>query len=477
MTRLFGTDGIRGLANDEPLTTELAFRLGRQLVATLLEHHGLSKVRLVVGRDTRLSGPMLEGALVAGALSAGADVYAVGVLPTPGIATLGRRLEAQGGVVLSASHNPFEDNGIKIFSAEGTKLPDTWEDEIEARLRRPDVAPRPTGAQVGRLHTYDRAEAEYEACARATFAGDLAGLRIVLDCAHGATYRVAPRVFRSLGARVAVLGARPDGTNINRGVGALHPGALQRKVRAAGADLGLAFDGDGDRLISVDETGEIRDGDYALAICGRHLVTRGRLGQKAVVTTVMANLGLDKALHEAGLTMVKTQVGDRYVLEEMLRIGATLGGEQSGHLLFLDHAPERRWHRVGAPAPRRHARDRTDALGALPVPQQVSPGPCQRAGAGQAPARYHPRSPRPHRRHRGRDERRWAHPAALLGHGAAGAGDGRGGAPGADRRHRGRGGRDDPAGHRLVTGVPGGAGDRRRPRPDPAHAPRARALG
>jgi phosphoglucosamine mutase len=339
VTRLFGTDGIRGLANDEPLTTELAFRLGRHLVATLLEHHGLSKVRLVVGRDTRLSGPMLESALVAGALSAGADVYAVGVLPTPGIATLGRRLEAQGGVVLSASHNPFEDNGIKIFSAEGAKLPDTWEDEIEARLRRPDVAPRPTGAKVGRLHTYDRAEAEYEECARATFAGDLAGLRIVLDCAHGATYRVAPRVFRSLGARVAVLGARPDGTNINRGVGALHPGALQRRVRAAGADLGLAFDGDGDRLISVDETGEIRDGDYALAICGRHLVTRGRLVQKAVVTTVMANLGLDKALREAGLTTVKTQVGDRYVLEEMLRIGATVGGEQSGHLLFLDHAP------------------------------------------------------------------------------------------------------------------------------------------
>jgi phosphoglucosamine mutase len=339
VTRLFGTDGIRGLANDEPLTTELAFRLGRQLVATLLEHHGLSKVRLVVGRDTRLSGPMLEGALVAGALSAGADVYAVGVLPTPGIATLGRRLEAQGGVVLSASHNPFEDNGIKIFSAEGTKLPDSWEDEVEARLRRPDVAPRPTGARVGRLHTYDRAEAEYEASARATFAGDLTGLRIVLDCAHGATYRVAPRVFRSLGARVAVVGGRPDGTNINRGVGALHPGALQRKVRAVGADLGLAFDGDGDRLISVDETGEIRDGDYALAICGQHLLTRGRLGQKTVVTTVMANLGLDRALREAGLTMVKTQVGDRYVLEEMLRIGATLGGEQSGHLLFLDHAP------------------------------------------------------------------------------------------------------------------------------------------
>lgn len=339
MTRLFGTDGIRGLANEEPLTTDLAFRLGRQLVATLLEHHGLARVRLVVGRDTRRSGPMLEGALVAGALSAGADVYTVGVLPTPGIAALTRQLEAQGGVVLSASHNPFEDNGIKIFSAEGAKLPDAWEDEIELRLRGRDMAPRPTGLDVGSLVHYHRAEDHYARAVRATFAGDLAGLRIVLDCAHGATSRVAPRVFRGLGARVDVLAARPDGTNINREVGALHPGALQRKVRAVRADLGLAFDGDGDRLICVDEAGEIRDGDHVLAICARHLAARGRLKRPLVVTTVMANLGLDRALGEAGLEVVKTRVGDRYVLEEMLRLGATVGGEQSGHLLFLDHGP------------------------------------------------------------------------------------------------------------------------------------------
>jgi phosphoglucosamine mutase len=338
VSRLFGTDGIRGLANEEPLTTELAFRLGRQLVATLLEHHGLPRVRLVVGRDTRLSGPMLEGALVAGALSAGADVYAVGVLPTPGIAALTRRLEAQGGIVLSASHNSFEDNGIKIFSAEGSKLPDTWEDEIETCLQRPDVAPRPTGAHVGRLVSYDRAEAEYAEGLRAAMPVDLAGLRIVLDCANGATYRVAPRVFRSLGARVSVLGVHPDGTNINRGVGALHPEGLRVRVRASRADIGLAFDGDGDRLICVDETGETRDGDYALAICGRDLMARGRLKRGVVVTTVMANLGLDKALRDGGVTVVKTQVGDRYVLEEMLRLGAVLGGEQSGHLIFLEHA-------------------------------------------------------------------------------------------------------------------------------------------
>jgi phosphoglucosamine mutase len=337
MPRLFGTDGIRGKANAEPLTTHLAFRLGRQLVATLLEHHGVAKVRLVVGRDTRLSGPMLEGALTSGALSAGADVYTVGVLPTPGIAFLTRKLEAHGGVVLSASHNSFEDNGIKIFSAEGSKFPDAWEGEIEARLAGQDAAPRSTGHDVGRLVPYAAAESEYIAHARGTFLFDLSGLSIVLDCAHGATYRVAPRVFRSLGAKVLVLGARPDGLNINKKSGALFPERLQKKVIAAGAQLGLAFDGDGDRLISVDEQGVVRDGDYALAICGRHLAVQGRLKAGCVVTTVMANFGLERALKAAGVCTVTTQVGDRYVLEEMLKLGANLGGEQSGHLLFLDH--------------------------------------------------------------------------------------------------------------------------------------------
>jgi phosphoglucosamine mutase len=339
MTRLFGTDGIRGLANVEPLTTELAFRLGRQLVATLLEHHGVSKARLVVGRDTRQSGPMLEGALVAGALSAGADVFAVGVLPTPGIAHLARHLEAHGGVVISASHNSFEDNGIKIFSSEGAKFPDAWEDEIEGRLAGPDRAPRPTGADVGRLVPHrHQAEADYAGHASGTFPFDLRGIHVVLDCANGATYRVAPRVFETLGAKVTVLGVEPDGQNINLGVGALHPEGLQARVRATGADLGVAFDGDGDRLICVDERGEVRDGDYALAICGRHLAAQGRLRGGVVVSTVMANLGLDHSLREAGIGTVKTQVGDRYVLEEMVRIGAVVGGEQSGHLLFLDHA-------------------------------------------------------------------------------------------------------------------------------------------
>jgi len=298
----------------------------------------VAKLRLVVGRDTRQSGPMLEGALVSGALSAGADVFAVGVLPTPGIAHLTRHLDAHGGVVISASHNPFEDNGIKIFSSTGAKFPDAWEDEIENRLALADGAPKPTGAEVGRLvphrHT---SESEYAAHALGTVAIDLRGLHIVLDCANGATYRVAPRVFETLGARVTVLGAEPDGQNINLDCGALHPEGVQERVRATGADLGLAFDGDGDRLICVDDHGEVRDGDYVLAICARHLAAADRLRGGVLVTTVMANLGLEHSLQQAGIRTVKTQVGDRYVLEEMVRIGANLGGEQSGHLLFLDH--------------------------------------------------------------------------------------------------------------------------------------------
>jgi phosphoglucosamine mutase len=339
MTRLFGTDGIRGVANDEPLTPELAFRVGRQLVATLQFDHGVNRVRLVIGRDTRLSGPLLEAALTAGAMSAGADCYAVGVLPTPGIALITRRLEAHGGIVLSASHNSFVDNGIKIFSSEGTKLPDSWEAEVEQRLGGPDAAPRAHGAQIGKLVSFDRAESEYADFLCGCFPLDLHGLTIALDCAHGAAYRVAPRVFRRLGARVLTVGVRPDGININARCGALHPENLQKKVRASGASIGFAFDGDGDRLISIDHTGEIRDGDYALAIAGRHFASRQRLKQNLVVTTVMANLGLDQALEAAGIRVVKTQVGDRNVFEEMQRLGANLGGEQSGHLLFLDHAP------------------------------------------------------------------------------------------------------------------------------------------
>jgi len=263
----------------------------------------------------------------------------VGVLPTPGIALLTRALEAHGGIVLSASHNPFQDNGIKLFSAEGTKFPDAWEAQIEARLTGADAAPRAHGADIGHLVPYDRAEKYYVDFLARCFPLDLAGVTVAIDCAHGATFRVGPSVFRRLGARVVAISARPDGTNINAGCGALHPEALQKRLRAVGADIGFAFDGDGDRLISVDHLGEIRDGDYALAIAGRHMAQQRRLKANVVVTTVMANLGLDESLRAAGIAVVKTQVGDRYVHEEMLKSGANLGGEQSGHLLFPDHMP------------------------------------------------------------------------------------------------------------------------------------------
>jgi phosphoglucosamine mutase len=337
--RLFGTDGIRGVANEPPLTPDLAYRVGRELVATLAVQHGIERVRVVIGRDTRRSGSMLEAAMVAGLLSAGADCYAVGVLPTPGIALLTRGLDAHGGIVLSASHNPFEDNGIKLFSSSGTKFPDAWEDEIEARVSGPDEAPRAHGAAIGHLVTYDRAEKYYVDFLCRAFPLDLAGMTIAIDCAHGATFRVAPSVFRRLGARVTAMCAQPDGTNINAGCGALHPELLMRKVGSARADIGFAFDGDGDRLISIDHLGEIRDGDYALAIAGRHMAGLGRLRGNVVVTTVMANLGLDESLKAAGVRLLKTQVGDRYVHEAMQKTGANLGGEQSGHLLFSDVAP------------------------------------------------------------------------------------------------------------------------------------------
>jgi phosphoglucosamine mutase len=338
MSRVFGTDGIRGVANVEPLTPELAFRVGRQLIATLGEH-GTERVRVVIGRDTRISGELLESAMVAGVLSAGGECYSVGVLPTPGIALLTCALEAQGGIVLSASHNHYEDNGIKLFSAQGTKFPDAWEDEIERRLTGDDTAPRALGKHIGRLHVYERAEQYYVDYLCRCFPLDLAGMTIAIDCAHGATHRVAPSVFRRLGARVVALGAKPDGININAGFGALFPQALQKRVQATGAAVGFAFDGDGDRLISVDHLGEIRDGDYALAIAARHMARGRRLKGNCVVTTVMANLGLDELLASEGIEIVKTQVGDRYVHEEMQRRGANLGGEQSGHLLFPDHAP------------------------------------------------------------------------------------------------------------------------------------------
>lgn len=342
MGRLFGTDGVRGVANAEPLTPELAYRLGRVAATALAARTpgGAERPAILVGRDTRLSGPLLEAALVAGVLSTGVDVLAGGILPTPAVALLTPALSAVGGVVLSASHNPFPDNGIKLFGGDGGKLPDEREAEIEAQLAEGDRGPRPTGAALGRLLPVVDAERRYLAILRAAVSGlDLSGRRLVLDCAHGATYRVAPRLFRELGASVRALGVRPSGKNINDGAGALHPERLARRVRAWEGAIGLAFDGDGDRLIAVDETGAVRDGDHLLAIFAGALAARGVLRGGIVVSTVMANFGLEQALAARGIGIVRAQVGDRYVLEEMRRLGANLGGEQSGHIIFLDDAP------------------------------------------------------------------------------------------------------------------------------------------
>ncbi|MDI3317683.1 MAG: phosphoglucosamine mutase [Bacillota bacterium] len=335
MSRLFGTDGVRGLANRE-LTPELAFRLGRAAGA-VLEREG--RARFLVGADPRRSSGMLEAALVAGLASVGADVERLGVVTTPGVAFLVRKTAASAAAMVSASHNPAEYNGIKFFSAEGFKLPDQLEDEIEALLgeERQAGLPRPEGAALGGVTQREELAEEYiRFLAGSVPEGALAGLRLVVDCANGAASRIAPEALRRLGARVTVLHAEPDGLNINAGCGSLHPEGLARAVREAGAEAGLAFDGDADRCIAVDERGQVLDGDQILAILAADRQSRGRLAGDTVVGTVMTNLGLELALGEMGLRLLRAKVGDRYVLEAMLRHGYVLGGEPSGHVILRD---------------------------------------------------------------------------------------------------------------------------------------------
>ncbi len=336
----FGTDGVRGVAN-EKLTPELAMKIGKAGAYVLAQKSNANK-SLVLGRDTRISGDMLEAALVAGICSAGVDVYDVGVLPTPAIAHLTDALGTAGGVVISASHNPVEDNGIKFFGPSGHKLPDALEDEIEGYMEDPAGIPMPVGGAVGRRFMQEDAEDRYSefllATARADLAGDdLSGMKVVLDCANGASYRVAPRVIAALGAEVIAIHHTPDGVNINAQCGSTHPQSLMEKVVACGADLGLAFDGDADRMLAVDAHGQLVDGDQIMVICARYLKEKGLLPQDTVVVTVMSNLGLHLALQDCGIRVLQTKVGDRYVLEECLKSGAAFGGEQSGHILFLQH--------------------------------------------------------------------------------------------------------------------------------------------
>jgi phosphoglucosamine mutase len=338
MRKLFGTDGIRGVANVDPMTGEMAMQLGRAIAHVFKEAKG--KHRIVVGKDTRVSGYMLETALASGICSMGADVWLVGPLPTPGIAFITTSMRANAGVVISASHNPYYDNGIKIFSQDGFKLPDEVEHKIEELILSNHLQSlRPTASEVGKAHRIDDAIGRYVVFLKNTFPNHLTleGLRIVIDCAHGAAYRVAPTVFEELGAEVIPISVEPNGENINANCGALYPELASRTVLEKGADIGMALDGDADRIIFVDRYGKQVDGDRILAICGLQMLSEKRLKKSTLVTTVMSNIGLDRAIKGAGGKVVRTQVGDRYVVEEMVRGGYNLGGEQSGHTIFIEY--------------------------------------------------------------------------------------------------------------------------------------------
>jgi phosphoglucosamine mutase len=343
--RIFGTDGVRGVANIEPVTAETALELGRAAahVFKTLESHarGHGRHRIVIGKDTRLSGYLLENAISSGVLSMGLDVLFIGPLPTPGVAYVTRSLRADAGIVITASHNPYHDNGIKFFQADGYKLADQIEQEIEDLVfsgRIKDI--RPTAGEIGKAIRIDDALGRYIEFAKASFPKGMTldGLRIVVDAANGAAYKSTPCVLRELGAEVILHGGTPNGTNINEGCGAMHPEQLGRLVLEHRAQLGIAHDGDADRLILSDENGAVVDGDDVLAIAGLDLLRRGELSDKTVVATVMSNAGLDAAIQEAGGRVVRTDVGDKHVIEAMLQGGHKLGGEQSGHLIFRDYA-------------------------------------------------------------------------------------------------------------------------------------------
>ncbi|MDS1029315.1 phosphoglucosamine mutase [Bacillota bacterium LX-D] len=332
---LFGTDGVRGVANQN-LTPELAFKLGRAAASVLVQD--TKDAKIAIGKDTRISGDMLEAALISGICSVGVNVERLGILPTPGIAYLTRKLGATAGAVISASHNPVEDNGIKFFSSQGYKLPDEVEAQIEELvLAEEDNLSRPTGVKIGKVYRVEDAVDLYGDYAGSSFEGCLEGLKIVVDCANGAAYQVTPRVLRSLGAKVICLHNTPDGTNINLNCGSTHPESLKQAVLHYQADLGIAHDGDADRVLAVDEKGNLVDGDQIMVACALDLKAKGKLKNDTVVVTVMSNLGLHQAFKKSGIKVLQTQVGDRYVLEEMLKSGAYLGGEQSGHIIFLDH--------------------------------------------------------------------------------------------------------------------------------------------
>jgi phosphoglucosamine mutase len=338
MRRLFGTDGVRGVANQEPMTSETALKIGR--AAAHVFRDSSRRHRIVIGKDTRLSGYMIESALTSGICSLGVDVLLVGPIPTPGIAFLTRSLRADAGVVISASHNSYEDNGIKFFGRDGFKLPDETERTIEELLFSGDLdAVRPTADGIGKAFRIDDALGRYNEFLKSSIPKgmDFSGLRVVVDSANGAAYKIGPRVLTELGAVVISLYDQPNGMNINQGCGSLHPEVISRAVVANQAHLGIAYDGDADRVIFCDEKGAVLDGDVVMAICALAMLREGTLRHATLVATVMSNLGLERAIRDAGGNMVRTAVGDRYVVEKMVKGGYNLGGEQSGHVIFLDH--------------------------------------------------------------------------------------------------------------------------------------------
>lgn len=338
MRRYFGTDGIRGLANTAPMTVETAVRFGRS-VANAFSRDG-HRARILVGKDTRLSGYMFEAALVAGITSTGADVTLLGPLPTPGIAFLTTSMRADAGIVISASHNPFYDNGLKVFARDGFKLPDEVEMRLETLMESDPSDALADGAELGRAKRVEDAVGRYVTHLKTLLRPeyDLEGVKIVVDCAHGAAYKTAPTLFRELGAEVIEIGTAPNGVNINDNVGSLHPERAAAMVVETGADLGICLDGDADRLVLIDEKGQVVDGDAIMAMCAIEMAERGSLPHTTMVATVMSNMGLEKALKPYGIKVERTAVGDRYVVARMRSGGFSFGGEQSGHLVFLDHA-------------------------------------------------------------------------------------------------------------------------------------------
>ena len=338
MGRLFGTDGIRGVANEYPMTSEMAGNVGRA-VAFLFKGDE-KKSKIIIGKDTRISGDMLECALAAGICSMGVDAYLAGTLPTPGVAFMASSISAKAGIVVSASHNPYFDNGIKIFNGDGFKLSDAKEEEIE-RLVLTDKNDSLYSSirENGRVFHLDDANRKYAAFLKGSLPKEysLKGMKIIIDCSNGATYKVAPEIFANLGADVESIFVNPDGKNINASCGSQHPETLQKKVVANKADIGFAFDGDGDRLIAVDEKGNVITGDMILAICAKFMMKKQTLKNNAVVSTIMSNMGLGLALKDMGINHIITKVGDRYVMKKMVSSGAVLGGEDSGHLIFLNH--------------------------------------------------------------------------------------------------------------------------------------------